>query len=144
MSFAVQLSLLVLFQELNLKIEAVYGDGLGKLVASFHYELITFQEAVFRAMAMITERKMSEKRENRLDTITNFELSSKNKSMYNNATMDKNSQSFFIREDFYQIGKKSIVLDFSDMSCKANTWKLTDRTSLLETLGRFALDSFLI
>lgn len=137
-SFAVQLSVLVLFQELNLKIEAVYGDGLGKLVASFYYGLVTLQEAILRAMA-ITRNNISDKQENNLDIIANFKLSSKNKSMFNNSTIDKTRNDFFIRENFLPISKKSIIIDFSDMASNANTRKVIDMNSLLETLGRFVL-----
>lgn len=135
-AFAVQLSVLVLFQELNLKISAVYGDGLGKLVAAFYYELITLQEAVSRALA-ITEQKMSEKwNGGALDKMTDLQVPLESKFINQVSTIGKIRDDFLTKEELTKTIKKSVAVNVSDVALNVNDLKLSDLDSLLEILGR--------
>lgn len=135
-SFAVQLSVLIVFQELNLKISVVYGDGLGKLVAAFHYQLVTLEEAVLRALTIIKQKK-SKKWSSVLDKINDLQVpvSLENK-IVSQIDSKKVRDDSFIKQEWTKTIQKSIAINVSDLSLNVNDWKLTDLNSLLEILGR--------
>lgn len=134
-AFAVQLSVLVLFQELNLKISAVYGDGLGKLVAAFYYELITLEEAVSRALD-ITMQKMSGKWNGVLDKMTDLQVPLENKFINKVFKIGITRDDSLTKEELTKTLEKSIAVNVSDLSLNVDDLKLSDLDSLLDILGR--------
>lgn len=135
-SFAVQLSVLILFQKLHIKIDAVYGKGFGKLVAGFYYKLITLEEAVSRAL-IFTKKKLGKQLDGNADFITDLQLPQTEKILEQNTKIGKERDDFFTREELSKTIKNSITLNISDMTQSANDIKLTDLNSFLEVLGRY-------
>lgn len=132
-SFAVQLGVLILFQELDVQIDAVYGNGLGKLIANFFYKLTTFEETVSRAVAITKNKHPS----NILDKITDFQVSLEGNFLKETSIIEKQKPDSLTIDELPKRGKRSIlVVNISDTSLDVNTLKFTDLSSFLNVLGR--------